>query len=308
VQDPLIVLIIATAVSTAIPLLLAATGQTVIELSGVVNLSVEGLMLVAALTSFWCITSVDNPWYGVFAAAIVTAGVGVIFAGLTVSLRCDQIVAGLALNIVAAGLTSYLGRNLVGVPPVGILQPVSIPVLADLPVLGPILFRLPILAYATLLFVPFMTFLLFRTNWGLNLRAVGESPDTADAAGISVQLYRYAAIVLGAAIIGLAGAYLSTSIAPAWTDNLTGGRGWIAIALVIFGRWNPLIILVGALLFGLVEALAFYSQALNLPISTYFLQATPYLFTMIVLALGAHYAMRRRLGAPAALGVHWHRS
>jgi simple sugar transport system permease protein len=308
VHDPLIVLIIATAVSTAIPLLLAATGQTVIELSGVVNLSVEGLMLIAALTSFWCITSFDNPWYGVFAAAIVTAAVGVVFAGLTVSLRCDQIVAGLALNIIAAGLTSYLGRNLVGVPPVGILQPVSIPVLADLPVLGPILFRLPILAYATLLFVPFMTFLLFRTNWGLNLRAVGESPDTADAAGISVQLYRYAAIILGAAIIGLAGAYLSTSIAPAWTDNLTGGRGWIAIALVIFGRWNPLTILVGALLFGLVEALGYYSQALNLPISTYFLQATPYLFTIIALAFGAHYATRRHLGAPAALGVHWYRS
>jgi general nucleoside transport system permease protein len=307
VHEPLIVLIIATAVSTAIPLLLAATGQTVIELSGVVHLSVEGLMLVAALTSFWFTTSFDNGWYGVFAAVLIGAGVGVIFAALTVSLRCDQIVAGLALNIVAAGLTSYLGRNLLGVPPVGILQPVSIPVLADLPVLGPILFRLPILAYATLLFVPLMTFLLFRTNWGLNLRAVGESPDTADAAGLSVQCYRYAAITLGAAIIGLAGAYLATSIAPAWTDNLTGGRGWIAIALVIFGRWNPLTILIGASLFGLIEAVAYYAQALNLPISTYFLQAAPYLFTILGLVAGAYHGARR-LGAPAALGSHWRRN
>jgi simple sugar transport system permease protein len=308
VNESLIILIIATTVSTAIPLLLAATGETVIELSGVVNLSVEGMMLVAALTSFWCSTSFDNAWYGVFAAAMVTAGIGLVFAGLTVSLGCDQIVAGLALNIVAAGLTSYLGRTLIGVPPLAILQPVPIPVLAELPVLGPILFRQAILAYATLLFIPLVTFLLFRTNWGLNLRAVGESPDTADAAGISVLRYRYAATIVGAAIIGLAGAYLSTSIAPAWTDNLTGGRGWIAIALVIFGGWRPLTVLVGSLLFGLIEALAYHSQALNLPISTYFLQATPYLFTMVALALGAHYATRRRLGAPAALGVYWHRT
>src|SRR5581483_3822784 len=171
-----------------------------------------------------------------------------------------------------------------------------------------ILFRQPLLAYATLLCVPLVTLLLFRSAWGLNLRAVGESPDTADAAGISVPAYRYAAIMLGAAIIGLAGAYLSTSIAPAWTDNLTGGRGWIAIALVIFGGWRPATILVGSLLFGFVETLAYHSQALNLPISTYFLQATPYLFTMAALALGAHYATRRRRGAPAALGIHWHRS
>jgi general nucleoside transport system permease protein len=307
VHDPLLVLVAATAVGTATPLLLAALGETVIERSGVLNLGVEGMMLIAALTAFWGSTRSGNPWYGILAAALVTAAVGAMYAAVTVSLGCDQIVAGLALNIIAFGLTSYLGRKLVGVPPSDVLQPVALPLLADLPVLGTIFFRQPIMAYATFLFVPALTIFLFATRWGLNLRAVGESPNTADAAGISVVTYRYFATIAGAGIIGLAGAHLSTSIAPAWTDNLTAGRGWIALALVIFGGWNPVKVLVGALLFGVVEALSYHAQALNLPVSSYFLQAMPYAFTVIVLALGAQYSRRRRLGAPAALGLFWQR-
>jgi general nucleoside transport system permease protein len=307
-HDSLLILVMATAVGTATPLLLAALGETVIERSGVLNLGVEGMMLIAALTAFWGSTSLGNPWYGILAAALVTAVVGALYAGVTVSLGCDQVVAGLALNVLAFGLTSYLGRKLVGVPPSEVLAPVTLPVLGDLPILGPIFFRQPIMAYATFLCVPLLTFFLFSTHLGLNLRAVGESPNTADAAGISVVMYRYFATVVGAGIIGLAGAHLSTSIAPAWTDNLTAGRGWIALALVIFGAWNPVGVLIGAFLFGIVEALSYHAQALNLPISSYFLQAMPYVFTVIVLGLSAHYSRRRRLGAPAALGLFWQRA
>ena len=306
-HDSLLILVAATAVATATPLLLAALGETVIESAGVLNLGVEGMMLIAALTAFWGSTSFGNPWYGIIAAALVTAGAGAVYACVTVTLGCDQVVAGLALNILAAGLTSYLGRALVGVPPSEILKPVALPGLADIPVLGLIFFQQPIMAYLAFLCVPALAFFMFGTRWGLNLRAVGESPSTADAAGISVVAYRYFATVAGAGIIGLAGAHLSTSIAPAWTDNLTGGRGWIALALVIFGGWNPVKVLVGALLFGVVEALSYHAQALNLPISSYFLQATPYLFTVIVLGLSARYSQRRRLGAPAALGLFWQR-
>jgi ABC-type uncharacterized transport system permease subunit len=308
VHDTLLVLILATAVGTAMPLLLAALGETVIERSGVLNLGVEGMMLIAALTAFWGSTSLGNPWYGITAAMLVIAIVGGLYAIVTVSLGCDQVVAGLALNVLAFGLTSYLGRKLVGVAPTEILEPVALPVLGDLPVLGTILFRQPIMAYVTFLLVPLLAFFLFGTRWGLNLRAVGESPNTADAAGISVTKYRYFATIAGAAIIGLAGAHLSTSIAPAWTDNLTAGRGWIALALVIFGGWSPFRVLFGALLFGIVEALAYHAQALNLPVSSYLLQALPYVFTVIALGLGAHYSRRRRLGAPAALGLFWQRA
>ncbi len=306
--DSLLILVLATAVGTATPLLLAALGETVIERSGVLNLGVEGMMLIAALTAFWGSTSSGDPWYGILAAALVTAAVGALYAVVTVSLGCDQVVAGLALNVLAFGLTSYLGRSLVGVPPSEILKPVALPLLSDLPVLGTIFFRQPIMAYASFLFVPALTLFLFGTRSGLNLRAVGESPNTADAAGISVVTYRYFATIAGAAIIGLAGAHLSTSIAPAWTDNLTAGRGWIALALVIFGGWNPVKVLIGAFLFGIVEALSYHAQALNLPISSYVLQATPYVFTVIVLGLSARYSQRRRLGAPAALGLFWQRA
>jgi general nucleoside transport system permease protein len=308
VHDSLFVLVLATAVGTATPLLLAALGETVIERAGVLNLGVEGMMLIAALTAFWASTNSGNPWYGIMAATLVIAIVGALYAVVTVSLGCDQVVAGLALNVLAFGLTSYLGRKLVGVAPSEILKPVPLPLLGGLPILGTIFFRQPSMAYVSYLFVPLLTLFLFGTRWGLNLRAVGESPSTADGAGISVTGYRYFATITGAAIIGLAGAHLSTSIAPAWTDNLTAGRGWIALALVIFGGWSPVGVLFGALLFGIVEALAYHAQALNLPISSYFLQAMPYVFTVVVLGLGAHYSRRRRLGAPAALGLFWRRT
>lgn len=306
-HDSLAILLIATAVTAATPLMLAALGETIIERSGVLNLGVEGMMLIAALTGFWGSLAFGNPWYGVLTAVVVTAAVGLIFAAVTVSVGCDQVVSGLALNILAAGLTSFLGRQLVGVPPTQVLKAVPIPLLSELPAIGRVLFTQSLMTYVAILMAPALAYVLYRTRTGLNLRAVGESPDTADAAGVSVKLYRYGATVAGAAVIGLAGAHVATAIAPAWTDNLTAGRGWIALSLVIFGAWRPVWVVMGAVLFGIVEALTFHAQALNLAVSSYFLQAMPYGFTVLVLALSARYSQRRRLGAPAALGLHWRR-
>lgn len=306
--ESLAILIVATAVSAATPLMLAALGETIIERSGILNLGVEGMMLIAALTGFWGSLAFANPWYGVIAAVLVTAFIGLVFAAVTVSVGCDQVVSGLALNILAAGLTSFLGRSLIGVPPPGVLKAVQVPLLGDLPVIGKVLFTQSLMTYVAFGLAPVIAYVLYRTRVGLNLRAVGESPETADAAGVSVHLYRYGATIVGAATIGLAGAHVATSISPAWTDNLTAGRGWIALALVIFGGWKPGWVLVGAILFGIVEALAFHAQALDLPVSSYFLQVMPYGFTVLVLALSARYSQRRRLGAPAALGLYWRRS
>ena len=285
--------------------MLASLGEALTEHSGVQNLGIEGLMLIGALAAFWASVRLGTPWAGMAAAVLVVGGVGVLYAGLTVSLGSDQVVTGLALNIVAAGLTSYLGRPLVGLPPRASFGPVAVPGLVHIPILGPVFFHQSIFTYASYLMVPALVLGLFHTRWGLHLRAVGESPETADAAGLSVVGFRYAATTLGAALVGMAGANISTAVANAWTDNLTGGRGWIALALVIFAGWQPLRVMLGAYLFGVVETLAFHAQALGLPISSYLLQTLPYLFTAAVLALSARRAIRLRLGAPAALGRFW---
>lgn len=303
----LILLIAATAVAAATPIMLASLGEALTEHSGVQNLGIEGLMLIGALTAFWASVHLGTPWAGVIAAVVVAGGVGLVYASLTVSLGTDQVVTGLALNILAAGLTSYLGRALVGLPPRASFGSVPIPGLSHIPVLGPVFFHQTIFTYASYLMVPALTLALFHTRWGLHLRAVGESPGTADAAGLSVVGFRYAATILGAALVGMAGANISTAVANAWTDNLTGGRGWIALALVIFAGWQPVRVMLGAYLFGVVETLAFHAQALGLPISSYLLQTLPYLFTAAVLALSGGRAIRLRLGAPAALGQSWFR-
>ncbi len=306
-DNSVFILVAATAVAAATPLMLAALGELIIERAGVLNLGVEGMLLIAALVAFSVGVDFGNFWIGIAVSLVFAAVVGALFAWLTIILRCDQVVTGLALNILAAGLTSFLGRSLIGVPPPQVLGRVPVPLLSDIPIFGPVLFDQPLLTYFSFALAPVLFFALFRTQWGLNLRAVGESPDSADATGLSVNGYRIGAVILGSVIIGLAGAHISTAVTPAWTDNLTSGRGWIALALVIFGGWEPVRVLIGALFFGLVEALAYHAQAINLPVSTYALQALPYLFTVVVLAWGAIRISGRRFGAPAALGVPWRR-
>lgn len=304
-DSAIVISLCVTAIAAATPIALAALGEMIIERAGILNLGVEGMMLIAALVAFSASVTLGNPWLGVGLAALVGLFVGVLFGFLTITLRCDQVVTGLALNILAAGLTSFLGRPFIGVPPTKVLGSVPIPALSSLPALGRIFFDQSMLTYVAYLAVPVLTYVLFKTRHGLNVRAVGESPDTADAAGIPVNGYRIAAVAFGSIFIGLAGAHISTAVTPTWTDNLVGGRGWIALALVIVGGWKPVGVFSGALLFGVIESLSYHAQALNFPVSVYALQALPYAFTVAILALGA--VRSRRFGPPAMLSLPWSR-
>jgi simple sugar transport system permease protein len=280
----------------------AAVGEIITERSGVLNLGIEGMMLVGAVTGFLVNAQVQEPWIGAAAAILAGAIMGLIHAIFVVGFKTNQVVTGLALVIFGSGLSGYLGTSVVGEPPPATFDPIAIPGLSSIPILGRIFFDQDALVYASYLLIFAAWWFLFRTRPGLSLRSVGESPETADAVGISVARTRYLAVIVGGGFAGLAGAYLSLAQAPSWVPNMTQGRGWIAIALVIFATWNPLRAALGGYLFGCVEALVFRLQAVGVDISVFFLSMLPYLFTIAVLIVIARGNLTRRLAAPAALG------
>ncbi|NLF10512.1 MAG: ABC transporter permease, partial [Anaerolineaceae bacterium] len=233
-----------------------------------------------------------------------------IHAFLTISLRADQVVSGLALTLFGGGLSSFLGQNLGpgGKPLVGEVGPkfskVALPLLSEIPFLGASIFRQDPLVYLMYILVPLAAYYIYKTRPGLHLRAVGESPATADAMGVNVARTRYLYTIVGGMLMGLGGAHLSLAYTPGWTENLTGGRGWIAIALVIFATWDPWRAVIGAVLFGGVNAIQFRLQAAGTTIPAAFLGMMPYIFTIVVLvAITWWEAFRKRVGAPAALGL-----
>jgi simple sugar transport system permease protein len=297
---------LAVAMAAGVTLVLAALGEAIAERAGVLNLGVEGMMLVGAVSGFMGMHSTGNLAVGVVVALAAGAGMGLLHAFLTVSLRASQIVAGLALTIFGTGLSAYLGRNVVGLAAEKSFNPVSIPGLSGIPWLGPILFEQNLLVYVAYGLVAGAWIVLFRLRLGLHTRAVGESAGTADAMGVNVVALRYGAVVTGGALAGLAGAYLSLARSPGWTEGMTAGRGWIAVGLVIFARRRPLGALAGGFLFGFMEALEFQAQAIGIPISPFFLEMLPYLFTILAVVVAA-VAGGRRLGAPAALGLPYDR-
>ncbi|MEO6457907.1 MAG: ABC transporter permease [Chloroflexia bacterium] len=306
-MDTLIISILAAASGAATAILYACLGEILCERAGVLNLGVEGMMLMGALSGFAVTFWTANPLFGALAAMLVGGLMSLIHALLTVTLRANQVVSGLALTLFGSGLSAFLGQPLVGQPPSASFARYSIPILGDIPVLGPILFRQDLLTYGTYLLVPFLWFLVFRTRPGLNLRAVGESPATTDAMGLSVVGLRYLYVFLGGVLAGLGGAYISIAYNPGWVENMTAGRGWIAIALVIFATWNPARAALGAYLFGGVEALQFRLQGTGAAISPFFLSMLPYIFTILVLVIATRETARRRIGAPAALGLPYFR-
>jgi general nucleoside transport system permease protein len=315
VNDSLVVQVLAQAVLYGTPILFAALGELLAERSGVLNLGVEGMMLVGAAMGFWGVQRAPGPEWLVLLLAVLTAAfaglvMSSIHAYLVVSLRASQIVSGLALTIFAGGLglASYLGNDLglADVPAKHQFSEIDVFGLADVQVVGPILFNQNALVYFSWALVVLIAFYLSRTRPGLNLRAVGENPGAADAMGISVTRYRYAHVLAGGALAGIGGACYSLAITPGWTDgdSLVGGAGWIAIALVIFSFWRPELCLIGAYLFGgLSGGLPSALQAHGYTIKPEFLNALPYLMTILVLVLVSTGLARRRLGAPAALGI-----
>jgi ABC-type uncharacterized transport system permease subunit len=312
VNNSLVVVVLASALVYGTPLLYAALGELLAERSGVLNLGVEGMMLVGAVMGFWAVQRIHAESHvtlvaSIGVAALAGAAMALIHAFLVVTLRANQIVSGLALTIFAgaAGLSSYLGNDLglADAPAAHSFQPFLPQSLRDLPVAGPVLFGQSALVYASWIVVALVALYLGRTRPGLNVRAVGESPAAADATGINVAVYRYAHTLAGGALAGIGGATFSLSITPQWVDGLTQGAGWIAIALVIFAFWRPTFCLVGAYLFGAFSALPFTLQARGVTVAPELLQSLPYVMTIVVLVLVSSAGARRRLGAPAALGL-----
>jgi general nucleoside transport system permease protein len=316
VNDNLFVIIFASAIFYGTPLVFASLGELLAERSGVINLGVEGMMLLGAVCAAVVAANIDGPAALVLPlallAAMAAAALGAaIHAFLVITLRVNQIISGLALTIFAgaAGLSSYLaniwglGKN----PAMNQFGRMDLFGLKGVPVLGPILFDQTLLTYLSWLLVILAMVYLFRTRMGMHLRAVGESPQTADSVGISVVRYRYAHVIVGGMFAGIAGACYSLTIVPTWANGLTSGAGWIALALVIFGFWRPDLALVGAYLFGALSSLSFTLQARGIDVPSALLNALPYLATIVVLVLVSNSRLSRRLGSPAALGRPYER-
>jgi general nucleoside transport system permease protein len=297
--------LVALTLAAGTPLVLAAVGELLTERSGVLNLGVEGMMLVGAVVAFIVAATTKAPWLGVGAGMVAAAALALVFAVLTLTLMANQVAAGLALSLFGVGLSAFVGLNYVSVVVEGI-KPLAIPGASDLPFFGKLLFAHSPFVYLSLVLVALVQWFLFRTRAGLIVRAVGESPDSAHAIGYPVIAIRYAAVLFGGACAGLAGAYLAVAYTPLWTEGMTAGRGWIALALVVFATWKPWRVLAGAYLFGAVTLAQFQAQALGIAVPSQLLAMLPYLATILVLTLISRDAATIRLNAPASLGKAYH--
>jgi len=292
-------------VSAATPLLIAASGELVTEKSGMLNLGVEGMMLIGAIAGFAAAHATGNAAIGVIAAAAAGAAIAMIFAVLTLALLANQIATGLALTIFGHGFAALLGARYVGIA-APTLARLPIPGLAKIPFLGPVLFDQTALCYGSFAILGAIAWFLRCTRAGLVLRAVGDSHDAAHAIGHPVRAIRYAAVAFGGAMAGVAGAYLSLYYSPLWSQDLTAGRGWIALALVVFSAWRPGWLLLGAYLFGGITFLSLYLQGLGVPIPSPFISMLPYLGTIVVLVLISRDSRLIRLNRPACLAAAFH--
>jgi simple sugar transport system permease protein len=302
--DTLAQLVILT-LAAGTPLVYAALGELVTEKAGVLNLGVEGMMLVGAVVAFMVAAKTGSPWLGVLAGTGAGAVVSMIFAVIALSLLANQVATGLALSLFGVGLSAFVGLDYVSVVIAGI-TPLAIAGLSDIPFVGPLLFGHNPLVYLSFVLFAAVQLFLYRTRAGLVLRAVGESPHSAHAIGYPVIAIRYAAVAFGGACSGLAGAYLSVAYTPLWVEGMVAGRGWIALALVVFATWKPWRVLAGAYLFGGVTLAQFQVQAMGSAIPAQYLSMLPYLATILVLALISRDAVTIRLNAPASLGKPFH--
>jgi simple sugar transport system permease protein len=302
--DFLIAIITGTIVS-ATPLVYAALGELVAERAGVLNLGVEGMMLVGALAAFAVGVSTGSLALGYLAAVCASMLMALLFAVLALSLQTNQIATGLALTLFGLGLSAFAGRKFTGLPIEGIPS-LSIPVLSHLPLIGPLLFRFDAAVYGSIVLYAVIERVLNHTRLGLQLRAVGESPAIAHALGQPVLLTRYLAVMFGGATSGMAGAYLSTALTPMWVEGMSAGRGWIALALVVFATWKPLRVLLGAYLFGGVTILQLHAQGLGLSVPSEILSMLPYAATIVVLVIICRDPKTILLNQPASLGKSFH--
>lgn len=297
------ILLVASLMITATPLLLAALGELVVERAGVLNLGVEGMMITGAVCGFIITVETGSPWMGFLLAAVAGAVLSMLFALLTQVFLANQVASGLALTLFGLGLSALLGREYVGIKPPSTPK-LDLGPLADLPMIGRAFFSHDIIVYFALAMTVAIWFFLQRTRAGLTLRAVGENHDAAHALGYKVVLIRFAAIAFGGAMAGLGGAYISLVRVPQWTEGMTAGIGWIALALVVFASWKPGRVVLGAYLFGGVGVLQLNLQAAGVSIPVEYLASAPYVVTIIALVIMS----KDRSGAPASLGRPFHAS
>ena len=298
-------LLFATMIVASMPILYAAIGELVVERSGVLNLGVEGMMIIGAVCGFVAAVETGSPILGVFAAMLAGAALSMLFGVLTQMLHANQVATGLALTLFGLGLSALIGQAYAGIKPPAFGQPGLGP-LRDIPVLGIVLFGYDALVYSAAILVVAVWWFLGRTKAGLALRAVGENHDAAHALGYRVVAIRLAAIAFGGACAGVGGAYLSLLRVPQWTEGATAGAGWIALALVVFSSWRPFRVVLGACLFGGVTLLQLNLQAVGVDIDPAYLSMAPYLVTIAALAAISGSGRGARLGAPASLGKPFH--
>ncbi|QRM55481.1 ABC transporter permease [Sinorhizobium sp. BG8] len=293
--------ILLTVVTAATPLVLAAIGELVTERAGVLNLGVEGMMIMGAVLAFAATQATGSPYVGIVAGIAGGALFSLLFGFLTLTLVANQVATGLALTILGLGVSGQIGESYVGVSGIK-LPPISIPLLSEIPYLGPLLFRQDLIFYMSIALVIGVNWFLFRSRTGLKIRAIGDSHASAHALGIGVIRMRYIGVMFGGACAGLAGAQLSLVYTPQWVENMSAGRGWIALALVVFASWRPWRLLAGGYLFGAVSISQLHAQALGLGIPSQFLSALPYAATIIVLVLISHNRRMTLINTPASLG------
>lgn len=291
---------LAATLRMATPILITALGEMIAERSGVLNLGIEGIMILGAFVGFWISYQSGNLWLGFLWGGIAGGIIGILMGIVSIRFHANQIVTGLGIWIFCQGLGSFLNRRIFGIssvrPQLPTLPAIPVPGLSKIPIVGETLFNQNIIVYGTLLLIPLFTFFLTQTSWGLHLSAVGENPRAADAVGLRVQLIRFLATTFGGMMAGWGGAYLPIAFYGLYTDDLAVGRGWMAIAVVAFGRWSPLGMLSGALIFGASSALQYRLQAMNFPLPYQFLLMLPFLITLVFVVLFV-----RGGGGPAAL-------
>jgi general nucleoside transport system permease protein len=300
----LLIAFLASTAGAATPLILASMGELVTERSGVLNLGLEGMMLVGAVTGFAVTLTTGSMTLGLLAAMAAGMALALVFGFLVLTLQTNQVATGLALTLFGVGLSAFMGRGFVG-QTIAPLPHLHFPVLSELPFIGPLLFRFDILVYGSVVLVAVVGWMLARTRLGLQIRAVGESPDSAHAIGFPVIGLRYGTVLFGGAMAGLGGAYMSMALTPMWVEGMTAGRGWIALAQVVFATWKPRGVLVGAYLFGGVTVLQFHGQGMGISVPSEFLAMLPYLATIVVLVIICRNPQTILLNKPMSLGQNF---
>ena len=306
-QSSILITLSASAVRSGTILLFPTLGEIITERSGVINLGIEGMMIIGALFGFIAGSLTNSPYIGFLVGMLAGGLASLIHAFISIALRGNQIVSGLALTIFGLGLTNFFGQDWINKKFTIPVHTIAIPGLSKIPLIGPVFFNQDVFVYFSYILVIFMWFLLFKTRTGIHLRALGENAQAAGAMGVEVNKSRYWWTFFGGLLAGAGGAYLTLVYAPFWLDGITAGRGWIAVALVIFAMWNPLYAIIGAYLFGGIDSIQFQLQATGTTIPSSLLNMQPYLMTFIVVIAATIILRKRHIGTPRELGIPYSR-